>query len=389
MIQSVFIEIYYLIIRIAAIKSSKAKQWIEGRKTPPKNNFNLSNTCLIHCASYGEYEQAYPFIKAYKEKFPDQSILLSFFSPSGFEKIEKPDFVDQKIYLPKDRYSDLNQLIDEFDIRKLVLVKYEFWPKLINCFLRRNINLYLISTRFEKGHPLFKFYFRKVKEALKQFKQIFVIDKTSFDLLRSKGFNNTSITGDTRFDKVLLNKQDSKPFNLQHSKKNFVLGSIWQSDWKVLEPYLTELSHEYRFIFAPHEVNQESIDFFQSRLNVLELEVGLWSEQNTDNHILVDTIGDLKYLYRFADLSYIGGGYGKGLHNILEALVFSKPCIIGPEFSRFPEVVNAVTKGIAIPIKNGQVYDAINSANKVKTADIDIFINQYTGASERILNILS
>lgn len=389
MIQSVFIELYYVLIRIASIRSKKAKQWLDGRKQNPKNSNGLSNTCLIHCASYGEYEQAFPFIKAYKEKYPEQSILLSFFSPSGFEKIKKPEFVDQKIYLPRDRFNDVNTLLSEFNIQKLILVKYEFWPKLIQASLKRKVELYLISTRFEKNHPIFRFYFKKVNLCLKQFKQIFVIDKASLELLKDNGFNNVHIAGDTRFDKVLLNKENKVDFNLKSSKMNFVFGSIWKSDWLVLKENLTELSKEYRFIFAPHEATSENISFFQKELKELNLEVGLWSKKETSSHILIDTIGDLKYLYGVSDISYIGGGYGKGLHNILEALVFSRPCIIGPEYSRFPEVVTAVSEKVTVPIKDQKLLDALEVAKRIDSKSIDNFINEHTGASKRILDLLA
>ena len=388
--QSVFIELYYLLIALVSLKNTKAKKWIVGRKKSPKNNNRLSNTTLIHCASYGEYEQAYPFIKAYHQSFPDSSILLSFFSPSGYEKIETPYFVDQKIYLPKDRVTNVQNLLSEFDIQKVFLVKYELWPVLIRESLKRDIELNLISCRFSSKHHLFNFAFSKLKKHVQQFKHIFVIDKYSEDILLNKGFQNVSHTGDTRFDKIIMNAKHSPDFDLSSSSvKTILFGSIWKSDWEVIKNKLVELSQFYRLIFAPHEVNKKSISYFEKELNQLSIKYDLWSNTKTpDHHLLVDTIGDLKYLYRFCDVAYIGGGYGNGLHNILEAMAYQKPCLIGPKYQKFPEVINAVEQNLAYVLDGSNLDKQIDQLLDIPKEAINHYISEYTGASDRIIQTL-
>lgn len=388
--QSVFIELYYILIALASLKSAKAKKWITGRKSPPKNHNGLNNTTLIHCASYGEYEQAYPFIQVYRQNFPDRSILLSFFSPSGYEKIPTPDFVDQKIYLPRDRKADVHQLLSEFDIQKVFLVKYELWPVFIRECLKSKVELNLISCRFSRKHHLFHFAFNRLKKHVQLFKHIFVIDKESKDILLENGFQNAHHTGDTRFDKIMLNANFTPDFDLSSSTvKTILLGSIWKSDWEVIKPRLVDLGKSYRLIFAPHEVNKESIAFFEKELKQLSFSYNLWSKTKTPgHHLLVDTIGDLKYLYRFCDLAYIGGGYGSGLHNILEAMAYQKPCLIGPKFQKFPEVINAVDKNLAIVLDENNLEKQINRLLEVPKKEISQFILEHTGASERIIESL-
>lgn len=389
MIQSLLIELYYIFIWFASLKNEKAEKWIKGRELKIVNSNNLRNSVLVHCASYGEYEQAYPFIHAYHLQFPEKQIIVSFFSPSGFEKVILPPFVSLKVYLPKDRKSKLEYFFKELDIKEVFLVKYELWPQLLKTGIRLNIKMFLISSRFPKKHRIFTYFFKSTRGRLKRFEKIFVIDNYSKTVLENAGFNNVVKTGDTRFDKVIINSKSSKAFELNSTRPIILFGSIWKSDWSVLKPYLKELSQTYNCILAPHEVDLENLTFFEQELKNLSIEYDLWSDYKLQKHILIDTIGDLKFLYKYSSMAYIGGGFGKGLHNILEAIVFNQAVIIGTKYSSFPEVIEAVKTGIAYPLNSkGDFISLTQKALTTDKAKMDKYIKKHTGASQKIISCL-
>ena len=385
------IESYYLLVWFASFFNEKAKLWIVGRRLKPKNTEGLRNTVLIHCSSYGEYEQASYLIKRYSEKYPEKSILLSFFSPSGFERIDLPEYISKKIYLPKDRSSNFEYIIDEFNIKELILVKYELWPNMLTTFSNNGVKLNLISARFYENHYVFSSFGKWVRAILRSFDSIHLIDQYSFRKLSDLGFTNIYLSGDTRFDRVLdVAQTDFKiDFHFSDNKPVIVFGSVWRSDFEILEKCFKELSSIYNFVVAPHEISKANIDYFESCFVKENISCQLKSNCNglVDSVLIIDGIGELRYLYRLADISYIGGGFGSGLHNILEALVYGKPVLIGPNYQEFPEVINAVKSKVAFPINEASdLIEEIKLARE-KTDDDEVkgFISQYTGASDRIL----
>lgn len=387
------VNLYYFFIWIASWFNGKARLWVIGRRELPKNHSKLNNVVWFHCSSYGEYEQGAVLIKKFHEKYPANNIILSFFSPSGFEKANVPEFIAYKFYLPRDYSKNFDYLINEFNITQLILIKYELWPKMIKSCLAHNVRVHLVSSRFYKGHIIDKFVgFRNL---LKKFNSIHVIDEFSFDLLHAYGFDNLHLSGDTRFDRVEENSKQAYSSSLlkESNKPIIVFGSLWMSDLKNIGGCLSELNQTFRFVLAPHDIIKSNINDIKEFLKEIGIACQLLSEieegESSDN-LIVDTIGELKFLYRYAKIAYVGGGFDKGLHNILEALVYNVPVIIGPSYNKFPEVVDAVDESVCFPINNDNEF--LIQVQLISGEDFEIKIKDYLfnrlGASKKILEII-
>lgn len=370
---NISISLYVFLINIASFFNPKAKLWVEGRKdwkNKWKNAFNNSNDKLLwfHCASLGEFEQGRPLIEYYKINNPDYKILLTFFSPSGFEVRKNYPSADYILYLPADTTKNVDFILNTINPKALFIVKYEFWYHLINAAIEKKIPIYSVSAIFRKNHFIFKNYSKKYQELLKKMDKIFVQDADSKTRLQQIGIESV-VSGDTRFDRVLQNASQKNEITFvkrfKSKSKLLVIGSAWKEDIDILATtinnlYLNKLSiGEIKVVIAPHEINDENINYIKKKIskNIL-----LYSQaQNRDLSLfevmVIDNIGMLMSIYAYADFVYVGGAFGKGLHNTLEPAVFGMPLFFGKNYHKFREAIDLVSLGGAIAIENAKEFE--------------------------------
>ena len=389
---NISIWIYLVAIHISALFSHKAKQWVKGRKnifkklqeTTKKHN----NIVWFHCASLGEFEQGKPIIEAYKVKYPQHKILLTFFSPSGYEVRKNTSLADFVFYLPYDTKSNAKKFISIVKPIKVIFIKYEFWFNYMAELKKQNIPLYSASSIFRKEQSFFKYkWFAKQLYNVTHF---FVQNKTSADLLKSIGFTNTSISGDSRFDSVLANTRKSVKIPLiktfSKNKPTIICGSTWPKDEILLVQYIKN-HPENNYIIAPHELRY--ISDLQKQTDAL-----LYSKANKKNIVManvliIDSIGILSNIYQYANIAYIGGGFGVGIHNILEAATFGLPIIFGPNYKKFNEAKDLITLGGVLSITNYQeLTSAINYFNIFDSRISTDYVKDHSGATEIILETI-
>jgi len=380
---------YLIAIHIAALFNPSAKLWVEGRKNIyqkiKEKLQNSKNIIWVHCASLGEFEQGRPILEAYKSKHKNHQILLTFFSPSGFEIKKTTSLANWVFYLPIDTQANVKKFITLVKPIKVLFIKYEFWFNYMHEIKKQKIPFYSISTSFRDEQYFFKFkWFAKQLQNVSHF---FVQDKKSAQLLKSIGINNYTISGDTRFDRVLKNVQtqvDLPLIKLFASKKpTIICGSTWPKDENLLIKYIKK-NTEKRYIIAPHELY--NIDDLRIRTNAL-----LYSKANkvnilTSNVLIIDNIGLLSNIYQYGDLAYIGGGFDSGIHNILEPVAFGLPVIFGPNFKKSNEASALIKKKGAISISNyKELNSAINIVTNFKKSIALNYIEENSGATKKIL----
>ena len=389
MLYNISIHFYVISIYISSLFNTKAKHWVRGKKNIftrlEKAIYNQNNIVWFHCASLGEYEQGKPIIEAYKAKHPQHKILLTFFSPSGFETRKNTPLADFTFYLPADTRSNAKRFISIVKPIKAIFVKYEFWLNYMAELKKHNIPFYSISTIFRDGQPFFKYnWWARQLENVTHF---FVQDKNSAKLLQSIGFNNVTISGDSRFDNVLTNSKHPVRIPLietfSKSKYTIICGSTWPKDEIFLAKYIKK-NPANNYIISPHELHH--ISDLKKQTNGL-----LYSNANeknilTSNVLIIDNIGLLSNIYQYGNLAYIGGGFGSGIHNILEAVAFGLPVIFGPNYQKFNEAICLINKKGAISISNyKELSSAIDILNVFDKSIALNYIKENSGATKKIL----
>ena len=371
------IHLYGYAISVAALFNPKAKQWIVGRKAAPSltpspnwGREGVGATAWFHCASLGEFEQGRPVIEAFREAHPDCKIVLTFFSPSGYEVRKNYKGADHVFYLPLDTPSNAKKFVHLVRPSLVVFVKYEFWFRYLDVLYREKIPVYVVSAIFRPDQHFFRWYGGWSKKQLRKVTGFFVQDESSEELLRAKGIGQVVVSGDTRFDRVAAIAADAKPFPLVEKFAAgcpvFVAGSTWPADEELILKLIEEVGDRVKFIIAPHEVGVERVDALRdkipnSKFQIANPEPGtiLFSELTPENAasanvLIVNGIGYLSHLYQYATIAYIGGGFGAGIHNILEAAAFGKPVIFGPNYEKFKEANELIEKGGAFSISNSR-----------------------------------
>jgi 3-deoxy-D-manno-octulosonic-acid transferase len=405
---------YGFAIRIASIFNHKAKLWVAGRE----NLFANLQTELakgtgpiiwFHCASLGEFEQGRPLIEKLKKAKPDHRILLTFFSPSGYEVRKNYNGADIVTYIPLDTSSNAKRLIEIVKPTAVVFVKYEFWLNHLSELSRQNIPHYLIAAIFRDDQIFFKKRGGIFRKCLSEYRHIFLQNDESEKLIRGIGMKDVSVAGDPRFDRVSEIAFHAKSIEVAaaftgDSRKVLVAGSTWVNDEEHLFPIVIPyLKNEWKLIIAPHEISEQRINGIIRDLSALHLsdnEIVRFS-QATENNVhrarvlIIDNIGMLSSLYRYGSVAYIGGGFGKSIHNTLEAAVYSIPVVFGPAFGKFNEAIELIESGggygvqSAAELKN--ILDKLLQ-NEVLRADAGASAGSYvrsnTGATEKILNEL-
>jgi 3-deoxy-D-manno-octulosonic-acid transferase len=387
--------------------NQKLQLGVDGRKQTfaiLKQNLQVTdNTLWFHCASLGEYEQGLPVFKELRKLYANHKIVLTFFSPSGYEIRKNTDVADVVVYLPMDTRANVKRFLDLVKPELTIFVKYDFWPNYLSELKKRQHRAILISAAFRPNQAFFKFYGGMMRKALKAFEHIFVQNETSKSLLNRINFKNVTVSGDTRFDRVsdqLL--QDNQLSFIETFKDNqlcVVIGSSWPEDEELLVKFINNHTlKNLKYIIAPHNMKGSQIGNLVSKL---EAKTVLYSEMEgkvlSDYSVFViDTIGLLSKIYSYADISYVGGAMGNtGLHNILEPAVFGVPIIIGKEYSKFPEAFDMIENGGLISIKNydelqstlNNIIDHPSERKRLGTANAH-FITQNKGAVIQILNYI-
>jgi 3-deoxy-D-manno-octulosonic-acid transferase len=372
LIYNLLLKGYSLVILLASPFNAKAKNWIEGRKDwKLKLSSTLENQNEIiwfHAASLGEAEQGLPIIESLKKSFPNKKILLSFFSPSGFENFKKPKIIDFICYLPQDSRKNAKDFISIAKPELVVFIKYEIWVHYFNRLHNQNIPLILAPALFRKNQIYFKKPFSNFfLKTLKRVNHIFVQDENSFELLKQEGFNNISICGETRLDRVLnLSNEEFIDSSLDrfcgNNQKVLIVGSSWPEEEKMISSY-TEKALNLKVILAPHDVSPAHLN--EIRTTFSDSSISFYSEQSEEldkkQVLIIDNIGMLSRLYRYGDIAFIGGGYGAGLHSTVEAAAYGMPILFGPNHKKFIEPREMIMQGFGFEIQNQSNLELILS----------------------------
>lgn len=362
------LRLYYVGIRLAALSSTKAKQWIDGRKDWEKqlSSFNAAqgtpkrDRIWVHCASLGEFEQGRTLIEKIKERFPTQVILLTFFSPSGYELRKNYAAADGIFYLPLDSKRNAKRFIQLAQPKVAIFVKYEFWYHFLSQLQEAKVRTYLISAVFRSDHIFFKPYGGFFRKLLQYFDHIFVQDQSSQKLLEQIGLSAISIAGDTRVDRVAQIPTEGKHFPLIQSFVGtapcLVAGSTWPADEQLLQKAIAEaLSSDWKIIIAPHDIAETHLKAIEQLFPEQLIRYSQLSDQTASSYhyLLIDNIGMLQSLYRYGKIAYIGGGFGSGIHNTLEPITFGLPVIFGPKYQKFEEAKQLIQSGGGFTIADG------------------------------------
>ena len=386
---NISIWIFSIAVHIASLFNPKAKQWIKGRKgifqklaEATKDNQDI---VWFHCASLGEFEQGKPIIEGYKIKHPTHKILLTFFSPSGYEIRKNYDEVDWVFYLPADTKKNAKKFINIVNPIKVIFIKYEFWFNYMAECKKQNIPFYSVSSIFRKEQSFFKYDF--FAKQLNNVSHFFVQDNNSKELLQKIGFSNCTVAGDTRFDSVISNTQNAISIPLiekfSENKTTIICGSTWPKDEAILAKYIKE-NPNYKYIIAPHEMHH--ISELKKQTNALLFSKADSTNISNSNVLIIDSIGILSNIYKYGNLAYIGGGFGSGIHNILEAITFGLPVIFGPNYSKFKEAKDLITLGGAKSISNYiELAFAIDLLADFDQTIVTDYIKGNAGSSKTIL----
>ena len=391
------------LVKLLALFNPKMKLFVDGRKgvfEKIREKINPTDkTIWFHAASLGEYEQGLPVIEQIKIKYPEHKIVVTFFSPSGYEVRKNNTVADLTIYLPLDTKHNAQLFVELVHPEMVFFIKYEFWPNYLNELKKRTIKTYLISGIFRENQAFFKGYGGFYRNALNTFDYFFVQNENSKKLLESIGFTNVKISGDTRFDRVvsILERDNSLDFieQFKDQKTTIVIGSSWPKDESLLVNYINSASADLKFIIAPHNIHKPEIDKLQTLITKKTI---LFSEKENQNLnefqvFIIDTIGILTKIYSYADIAYVGGGFGNpGVHNILEPATFGVPIVIGPNYSHFAEATALVHQGGCVSISNQKELNETLD-NLISNEDIqhekghicETFVQMNKGATVTIL----
>jgi len=402
---NVGIIIFSALAHLIAPFNSRALLWVQGRKKwveKIKEKLKPGDRVIwMHCASLGEFEQGRPVIEAIKKEMPAFKIVLTFFSPSGYEIRKNYSNADCISYLPSDTPGNAAKFIDVVNPEFVIFVKYEFWNNYISALYRNNIPLYLISGIFRPGQHFFKWYGSFFRGMLRKFEKIFVQDQRSFDLLSGIGIEKVFLAGDTRFDRVIQIAGTARDIpqleQFRGSEKLFLAGSSWRQDEEIIAEYINTFPGRMKWVFAPHEIDKFNIERLEKLFKVKCVRFSEYIEASADARVLIiDNIGMLSSAYRYAYLAEIGGGFGKGIHNILEPACWGIPVMVGPKYKKFREAVDLINENGAMTFDSfGKFSDILDEwltdelfyLKSAKTA-VD-YINKNTGATSKILHEIS
>lgn len=394
LLYSFAIRCYYAAIWVAAWRNLKARKWIQGRRKINEDTEGIRQqqkpAVWFHCASVGEFEQAYPLIHLIRNDFPKYAIHITFFSPSGYE-YAKNKYPEESIsYLPLDTTMEVEHFLRRIQPKLIILIKYEFWYNLIQKAHQKSIPILSVSSIFRPNQIFFAWYGGIFRKSLSRITHFFIQNEESALLLNQLKIHQHTVVGDTRFDRVLANSKE--PFSnsiletFLNNQPAFIGGSVWNSDIPALQYILQQLPSDWKIILAPHEIGHFDTSWIKEKV--------CFYTQSPDINakvIILDIVGLLSKTYRYARLSYVGGGFDKGLHNVLEPIVYGHPVMIGPKFQKFNEAVKLVDLGCIFPInvtiQTPHLSDLIQQNEAFRTeisTKIEAFIGVNTNVSDKI-----
>jgi 3-deoxy-D-manno-octulosonic-acid transferase len=402
---SLFCRLYEFGIRASAPFRDKAAKWVEGRRDWPQKlsawKSAHQKVLWIHCASLGEFEQGRPMIEAMRTQYADCKILLTFFSPSGYEIRKDYDQADLVMYLPMDGKNNARTFISLVNPAVAIFVKYEFWYYYLSTLRQQGVPTLLVSAAFRRDQPFFRPHGALFREMLACFTTIFVQNEGSKDLLAGIGFpHNVIACGDTRYDRVgeIARKRKSLPVaeEFKGTCRLLVAGSTWPDDEKLLAESLADIPANWKIIMAPHEIGEAHIRDIRNLFADQTILYSDWARGQKDSSkriLLIDNIGMLSSLYAYGEVAYVGGGFARsGIHNILEPAVFGSPVIMGPVYHKFVEAVLLVEAGYAFPIHDRKGFIEILSkliaegAQRTElSARLQAFMQAQAGATHTIM----
>ncbi|MEZ4839399.1 3-deoxy-D-manno-octulosonic acid transferase [Flavobacterium sp.] len=357
---NVLVHLVGFLLKIIANFNPKMKLFVDGRKNVFEQiKLKISSTdktIWFHAASLGEFEQGIPVMEKIKIKFPNHKIIVTFFSPSGFEVRKNNSIADMTIYLPLDTLQNAKQFLDLVHPEMVFFIKYEYWPNYLNELKKRQIKIYLISGILRENQVFFKWYGGFYRKCLTAFDFFFVQNESSKKLLQSLGYQNVKISGDTRFDRVvsILERDNSLDFieTFKNNTTTIVIGSSWPKDEELLVNFINNSTEKLKFIIAPHNIKPEQILELQKSITKKTILFSDYNDSEQSGHdlslqayevFIINTIGFLTKIYSYADIAYVGGGFGNpGVHNILEPATFGIPIVIGPNYAHFAEATALV-----------------------------------------------
>lgn len=395
--------IYHFGVWVASFWNEKASKFCKGRQGVleflAERIDKDSRYVWVHAASLGEFEQGRPIIEKLRQMKPEYKIVLTFFSPSGYEVRKNYEGADVVCYLPIDTSWSANRFLDTVNPSYAIFIKYEFWMNYISGLKRRNIPTYIVSAIFRPTQIFFKWYGAWYRKVLHCFTHLFVQNQVSLDLLSSIGVKNVSLSGDTRFDRVADIAANSKELPIvsafAQGSKVIVAGSSWPKDEDILCDYFNN-HPEVKMILAPHEIHQAHLDSIVSKLKrpyVFYKDTDEAAAAKADC-LIINCFGLLSSIYKYGKVAYIGGGFGVGIHNTLEAAVYGMPVLFGPNHERFQEAVDMVKRGGAFSIQNADEFNGLmdslleENSTLLQSASAQTagYVNENRGATERIVN---
>lgn len=409
MVYSIGIALFGLVMRLAALFNDKAHKAVKGRKglfdklEAFMSGIDTGRNPVIwfHVSSLGEFEQGRPVIEAIRKKWPGKKILLTFFSPSGYEVRKNYDQADFVSYMPLDTPGNARRFLEIVKPELVVFVKYDFWFNFMSAISEREIPLIYISVLFRRDQHFFRWYGGWTRKHLKMVNRFFVQNQESETLLREIGITRVELAGDTRFDRVYAIARQAKPISLvgQFCRNHpvFIAGSCWEPDETVFLPLVNDPGSGMKYILAPHDTRPERVNRIREQIT---RKVLLYSELNGNNAetadiLIIDSVGILNQLYQYASVAFIGGGFGSGLHNIQEPVTFGVPVFFGPVFGKFREATELVSLGGVFTVKSTtelreQLVRLLGDQTLYKAASgiCRQYVEQNRGATEKIMEFL-
>jgi 3-deoxy-D-manno-octulosonic-acid transferase len=405
LLYNIGIKIFIALAYILSPFNHKVRLWTNGQRdwyNKLKGKINKDEKYLwVHCASLGEFEQGRPVIEAIKAEKPEYRIVLTFFSPSGYEIRKNYQMADIICYLPSDTHGNAVKFVSLINPVRVVFVKYEFWYNYISELGKRGIPLYLISGIFRKEQHFFKWYGTFFRKILRNFKWFYVQDQNSLDLLHNVGLGNITVAGDTRFDRVMQLTENAREIpqieTFRGNEKLFLAGSSWKPDEEIITCYINKYPERMKWIFAPHETESGNIEKLMKMFSVRCVRFSEFNDKSSDARVMIiDNIGMLSSAFRYAYIAGIGGGFGKGIHNILEPACWSIPVIFGPNHLKFREAVHMKAIGGARVYENYDDFERIinewltDTASYKKAAEAaGKYVKENAGATHKIVQGLA
>lgn len=405
--------LYTFCVRVAAFfGNAKAKQWVEGRRKQRREQKGIyriigrlqgkapndGDWIWFHAASLGEFEQGRPLIEAIKRNYPHYKILLSFFSPSGYEIRKDYPFVDEVLYLPTDTALHARRWLQCHHFVAAVFIKYEFWFNYMKALKKAEIPLVYISLILNENSYFFKPYGNWFRRQLCNVTHFFVQDKATAALLREHGFENVTVSGDTRFDRVAAIAQQARPFpeieRFINGRRCIIAGSTWPPDEQLLQTFVPKMPDNYCLIIAPHDISASHV----AQIQTMFPQAQCYTELDANIHsniLIINTIGILSQLYQYARFAYIGGGFGVNIHNIQEPVTFGCPVVFGPKYTTFKEAVDLVQLQGAFPVSDAREMEQVfgrlildETFYGQSSAVCKTYLENQLGATEKIMQTL-